>query len=227
MRIGMRWHLPAIARVFARRAIVAAAHDPFSVFCPTDDLSNVMAPDDDRADLGMPGIGPVVSPLARPVVGRPGIASHLLAHVPTAPGGRPSRPSVMHATGRRVMVAVMMVPGVGTQAVVARMIVRMARTRADMMPMMMVRSVMLRAMMPAMRCMMMVMMVVPGQAMRTSLSACCTYTRKDDSDTSQNNTHNQLLQLHHVMSESDRTCRDDFWRERESASRPGMSWALK
>jgi hypothetical protein len=72
-----------------RMTVVSALDDPLAVFL-TDDLPDVMAPDDNRADRRTTGVAAVMSPGSRKVVLRTGISPNLTAHVPAAPGGRPS-----------------------------------------------------------------------------------------------------------------------------------------
>jgi len=69
--------------------VVSALDDPLAVLL-TDNLPDVMTPDDDRADGGTTGIAAVMRPGSREVVLGTWIGSDLTTHVPPAPGGRPS-----------------------------------------------------------------------------------------------------------------------------------------
>jgi len=73
-----------------RMAVIAAAHDPLAVLL-ADDGADVMAPYHDRTDPRTAGVHAIVSPGSCEIVLRAGILAHLTAHVPAAPGGRPSR----------------------------------------------------------------------------------------------------------------------------------------
>jgi hypothetical protein len=73
--------------------IVAAPDDPVTVFLPYN-LADVMRPDHDSANGRTTGIRSVLSPRSGEVVFRSGIATDLLAHVPSAPCPGPSRVSV-------------------------------------------------------------------------------------------------------------------------------------
>lgn len=67
--------------------VIAALHDPLAVLL-ADDLSDVVAPDHDRADARAAGVGSVMGPGACQIVGRSGIAADLATHVPAAPCAR-------------------------------------------------------------------------------------------------------------------------------------------
>ena len=69
-------------------AVIAALHDPLAIFL-ADNSSDVMAPDHDGADARAAGVGAVMGPGSREIVGRTGVAADLAAHVPAAPGTRP------------------------------------------------------------------------------------------------------------------------------------------
>ena len=89
-------------------AIIAALHDPLTVFVP-DDLTDVMTPDDDGTDGRPAGVRAVVRPGSREVVLRAGVATNLRAHVPAAPSRRPSgcRIRMIPVVVREVMVVIM------------------------------------------------------------------------------------------------------------------------
>ena len=58
---------------------------PLPVGCLSDDLPDVMRPDDDAADAGTAGVGSLSAPFDRP--GEPRIGLSLdLHHIETAPG---------------------------------------------------------------------------------------------------------------------------------------------
>jgi hypothetical protein len=82
--------------------IIPALNDPLSVLV-TDDLSNVMAPDHDRADRRAACVGAIMCPRPCQVVLRTRIAADLLAHVPSTPRSRP--PSQARVPVARVLVA--------------------------------------------------------------------------------------------------------------------------
>ncbi len=69
--------------------VVSTLDDPLPVLL-TDDLSDVVTPDDNRADRGTTGVAAVMRPGSREVVLRARISPDLIAHVPATPGGRPS-----------------------------------------------------------------------------------------------------------------------------------------
>ena len=72
-----------------RVPVVAALNDPLTVFL-ADNFSDVMPPDDDRADRWSAGVRSIAGPRPRQIECRAGIAAHLPAHVPAAPGPRAS-----------------------------------------------------------------------------------------------------------------------------------------
>ena len=80
-----------------RMTVVSALDDPLAVLL-TDDLPDVMAPDDNRADRRTAGIAAVMRPGSREVVLRTRISPDLTAHVPSAPGGWPSPARRAHSS---------------------------------------------------------------------------------------------------------------------------------
>jgi hypothetical protein len=78
-----------------------------TVFLPHN-LADVMGPDDDSPHGRTTRVGSVLSPRSGEVIFRSGIATDLLAHVPSAPRPRPSRVMVS-VTGMVTVVAVTVV----------------------------------------------------------------------------------------------------------------------
>src|ERR1700729_2719788 len=72
-----------------RMTVVSTLDDPLAVLL-TDNLPDVMAPDHNRAHGRTAGVAAIVRPGSREVVLGTRIGSDLPAHVPSAPGGRPS-----------------------------------------------------------------------------------------------------------------------------------------
>src|ERR1700733_7555593 len=68
--------------------VVSTLDDPLAVLL-TDNLSDVMTPDHNRAHRGTAGVAAIVRPGSREVVLGTRIGPHLTAHLPSAPGGRP------------------------------------------------------------------------------------------------------------------------------------------
>ena len=87
--------------------VVPALDDPLTVLL-TDNLADVVTPDDNRAHRGTAGVAAVVRPGSREVVLGTRIGSDLTAHIPAAPSGRPSS---------------------GTRAPVARILISLAPVR--------------------------------------------------------------------------------------------------
>ncbi len=94
-----------------RVAVIAALHDPLSILA-ADDLADVMTPDHDGADLRAARVRSIMSPRAREVEGRAGVAADLAPHIPPAPcAGTTARTGVMVTTGMMMtgcMVVMMM-----------------------------------------------------------------------------------------------------------------------
>jgi hypothetical protein len=88
--------------------VIAALHDPLAILV-ADDLADVVPPDDDRTDRRSTGIGPIMGPGACKIVGWAGVAADLAAHIPAAPGSRPT--CVVMASSMMVMTVVMVRPG--------------------------------------------------------------------------------------------------------------------
>src|SRR5579863_2466418 len=72
-----------------RMTVVSAFDDPLAVLL-TDNLADVVAPDDNRAYRGPASVAAIVRPGSREVVLGTRISPNLTAHVPAAPGGWPS-----------------------------------------------------------------------------------------------------------------------------------------
>src|ERR1700722_5878048 len=88
-----------------RMTVVSALDDPLSVLL-TDNLPDVMAPDNNRAHRGTAGVAAIVRPGSREVVLGTRISPDLTTHVPPAPSGRPSsgtRASIARALVSRVL----------------------------------------------------------------------------------------------------------------------------
>jgi hypothetical protein len=71
-------------------AVIAAPHDPLTVFLAYD-FTDVVTPDDDGPNRWATGVRSVAGPGPREVERGSGIAADLRAHVPTAPCGGASR----------------------------------------------------------------------------------------------------------------------------------------
>jgi hypothetical protein len=66
-------------------SVVPALNNPLAVFL-ANNFSDMMGPNDNGANRGPAGVGPIVGPRSCQIVRRSRVAADLTAHVPTAPG---------------------------------------------------------------------------------------------------------------------------------------------
>ena len=69
--------------------IIAALHDPLTIFL-ANDLADMVTPDDDCTDRGSASVRSVMRPRPCEIVRRARVAADLPAHKPSAPRARPT-----------------------------------------------------------------------------------------------------------------------------------------